>query len=348
MVSSEMREAVERLTRHGSAVMQMVSDYPPGDPADAKMATAILKHCPVGTLLPSVTARPLDTAHLSFRALMLAVSPANCLRENVFFYLNVAPIEHQHERNGAHPFCVALLRSGQIVASPLAGFSFSAFKPWIKELYILQCDQRGRQFRSWQSFPAPLGRFLNGDFDVVDSEEQCTARAIPDLPEQFVWDDDSFCNLRTHTTREDMEARGFHWGDECVLLRDGIPVAKLLFGDPKPGREHRYDRRWLSLKPGSNIIEPIEGEKPLTYLDVFRVYGKASRLAVYDINRYDISLFGAVSEAFAVATRARRTSGVKGACLGFYRVLKLRLSEWWSDIADYERKRPVYSIVKAN
>lgn len=342
----ELREALDQLTRENTSVLQLVSDYPPGDPADTKMATAIMKHAPISALLPSVVVRPLDTAQLSFRALMLAMSPSSCVGDNVWFYVNVAPIEKRHHRNGEHPFCVALLTNGKLVASPMAGYSLSAFKPWIKRLYVLRCDQKGKQFRSWQAFPEPLGQLLRGEFDVIESCDDALIESIPALPAQFVCDDDSFCNLRTLMCREDLEAQGFVWGDECILYRDGVPVSLVLFGDPQAGSEHNYGARWLSLKPGSNIIDPGDDQPQRTHLDLFRVYGKASRLAVYDINEFSISLWGAFSEAIAVATRARRTSGLLSAANGFAKVLRLRLHEWRSDVGDYERKQPVYSLKK--
>ena len=171
-------ELAESLVRfEGGFVLQNVGDYAPGDPATAKMATPYCKG-EIGTLLPPVSCRPLDTKQGSFRAAMLALAPREQLGDNVFFYLNVAPIDSQADRNGHHQLCVAVLTNGRILAGPNAGFSFSFFKDWIKKLYVISCKQEGVQFRIWMSFPQELLRLLGGDYSVIEADITIPACSI--------------------------------------------------------------------------------------------------------------------------------------------------------------------------
>ncbi len=343
LARAALSEAIDRLLEDGAPAVQLISDYPSGDQADAKMATAVHRYVPGVSFLPTVTAEPLNTSQGSFRTLMLALAPEECRAKNVFFYLNVAPIDKQSARNGEHPFCVAVLTNGAVVFSPLAGFSLSAFKPYIQHLIVLKCDQAGKQFRSWQSFPPAIGRVFDRDWTVIDRVVTDMSE-VPEFPDSLIADDDPFGNLRTLSVREDVEALGIQWGDECCLLRNGIPVARVLFGDPRNGK--KYSNGILSLKPGSNIIEPGGDREKIGFLDLFRVKGRAREDAVLDFEHFRISWFGALSEAAAVASRAARTSGLAAAFRGFFGVLAVRVPEKRKDVGAYERAVPVMTLRK--
>jgi len=328
--------------------VQLIGDYKTGDQASAKMGTAIAAKCPPNCLplsfLPSVSVPPLDTVRGGFETAMLACGPLHLRPRNTLFYLNVAPIAKRDSRNGGHEFYAALLEDGTVVFSPSAGHSFSAIASRLRAVFVLACEQENVQFRSWALFPEIIGKLLEGDFSVVERVIEPNEFEFEAIPASFAVDFDNFGNIRSAQTTESLVHLGLSPGEPVVLLRDGVPIARGVFGNAPDGTH--YPDTWLSVKPGSNIVG--EAESSVTYLDIFRTAGSARRICVLDIEDFRISIGGAFSEACAVASRVRREFGILKAARGFFSVFRLRFSEWRRDVGDYERHIPVLTVARSS
>ena len=112
-------EAATAPLRANPLTFSYVTDYEPGDPATAKVRLAMLKafgsHDYTAT-----TVGNFDTAAGSFDTMALLLQPRQHRPEHYLGYLNVAPIYAGGDRNGHHPFLVALMKNGTVIGSPNA------------------------------------------------------------------------------------------------------------------------------------------------------------------------------------------------------------------------------------
>ncbi len=346
---SELDRAIARLTHSNALNCVLVSDYSPGDPAATKMEQALgayLRHHAESVSFHShVSVPPLQTRRGGFRMAMLALGPEHLWGPNTVYYLNVAPIEHKDSRNGGHRFCAALLTNGVVVFSPDACQSFAELRPYIRAYFVLECDQEGKQFRSWQVFPEVIGSLLGKDDNVVSHVLANGSRPVYPETESLAIDIDNFGNLRLRVSREELEALGFVWGERVTVLRNGIPVARAIFGDPKGGRTP--DDCSFSIKPGSNIVVPGGELPPVTLLDLFGVGDSADDQIAWEISTFKNKRLFAWLEGYVVASTVVANYGWLRGIKAFLSVTRERREERKRKVGKHCRRVPVITFAKA-
>ena len=257
---------------HWLRTMSCVNDYAAGDPAQAKLEDAVVAHTHFAHFSHTFVS-PFDTLSGSYNILTQILAPEAHLPKGKVGYLNVAPIADSDDRNGHHPFLGVLLTNGRLLFSPNSGYSLSLIAPYADVIFEMPCANNGEQFRSWQCFPAEMGRIFRNDFSNVSKLwTRDGDHPIPKPPTTQFACPDNFGNVKSLLRLSDIAKLGIVDGDIIEILVDGAVTAEAVYGR---NVKKLAGPRLLSFAPGSGLIQGHADAPVETFIDLFRLRDSA-------------------------------------------------------------------------
>lgn len=184
--------------------IHVICDYAPGDLAWAEVNSAMMAQMPDDVGLYCTSVGSFDTISTGFVVGQLSLSKAELRPENMIIFANCAPRRDKKEarsNNAGEGLLLAMLKNGVQVLAVNSGYSMSFIREQVEELWTVDCQEEGSQFRSRDFFPTALARLLKNDAALKISKLEAKD-VIRDYPEEVIAYIDSFGNLKT-TIRAD-------------------------------------------------------------------------------------------------------------------------------------------------
>jgi hypothetical protein len=184
-------------------LIHMIMDYAPGDLALAEVVSALAAQIPGDYHWHITSVHSFDTISTGFTLAQIG-NQSDALRpSDTLVYANCAPRKDRREarsNNEGEGLLYGVLRSGARVMVVNSGYSLSFVRDELEELWSVNVDTGGSQFRSRDNFPKLVGQAARGDLSfLVDRLDPHSI--IPEAPESAIGYIDSFGNLKT-TIRE--------------------------------------------------------------------------------------------------------------------------------------------------
>jgi hypothetical protein len=199
-------------------LIHLVMDYAPGDLACAEVVSALAAQIPADYHWHITSVNSFDTVSTGFVVGQLGNQCEARRPKDTLIYANCAPRKDRREartNNEGEGFLYGILNSGVGVMAVNSGYSLSFVREELKELWAIQVDVGGSQFRSRDNFPKLVGMAARGEKDFL-IERLDPMKVIAPPPASAVGYVDSFGNLKT-------------------TIRDGDPVLLKL----EPGQRIR-------------------------------------------------------------------------------------------------------------
>ena len=207
-------------------LIHMIMDYAPGDLACAEVTSALAAQIP-GDYHWHVTSVPsFDTVSTGFVLAQLG-SQSEALRpKDTLIYANCAPRKDRREarsNNEGEGLLLGVLRSGVKVIVVNSGHSLSFVKNDLAELWTLNVDAGGSQFRSRDNFPRLVGQVARGEEGFL-GERLNPEDVIPEPPAASIGYIDSFGNLKTTIRSDDALVAKLQAGQRITIEIGGVKM----------------------------------------------------------------------------------------------------------------------------
>lgn len=185
----------------GIDLVHFVADYAPGDLAVTEVMDALAQELPSNFSMLFTSVHSFKTTETGFVVAQLALKPRAKNAPKKVIYVNCAPRRDtlkSRSNNEGEGLVYCKLQNGIEVVAVNSKFSLSLLKNHIIEMYDLNVDKGGSQFRSRDNFPKAVCKVAAGD----DITELCGATldpqaVIPDFEEGYIGYIDSFGNMKT-------------------------------------------------------------------------------------------------------------------------------------------------------
>lgn len=202
--------------------IHVICDYAPGDLAWAEVNSAMMAQVPDDVGLYCTSVGSFDTIATGFVVGQLSLTRAELRPENMIVFANCAPRRDKKEarsNNAGEGLLMALLNNGVQVLAVNSGYSMSFIREHISELWTVDCQEEGSQFRSRDFFPTALARMLKDD-SGFKLTQLSALEVIREYPEEVIAYIDSFGNLKTTIRASDSFIAGLKPG-ERIKVRIG-------------------------------------------------------------------------------------------------------------------------------
>jgi hypothetical protein len=205
-------------------LLHIVADYGAGDLAFSEMISALAKHLPDDFRWHYTTVKSFDTLATGFVVAQLGLQKESLRAPKTYLYVNCAPRKDrkearpQNEGEGLLYVRFATGVEGIIVNS---GYSLSFARDGIAELWSLNIEKGGSQFRSRDVFPPAVGFIAKKDYSIRASQLN-PVEVIPEPPSAAVGYIDSFGNLKTTFREGDKPVAALVPGQRIKVLINGI------------------------------------------------------------------------------------------------------------------------------
>lgn len=245
-------------------LIQLIADYGIGDPSFGEVIQKLTLLDPFlkinKTSVPafSTLATGFWTAQFAF------VNPI----PGMMIYTNTAP--RKDDKNGRRAnegerLKFAILDNGVRVVGVNAGFCFSFVKPRIKELYRVNVENKGSQFRSRDFYPEAVVGIGKGQQSFLG--EKTDVSIIPDVPKERVAWIDGYGNMKT--TSRLSSYKDFHPGQIVRVTLAGMKRIAYFTDGSFSVREEE-----LAFAPGSSGGDDRFMELFLRGLSAWKEFGK--------------------------------------------------------------------------
>ncbi len=205
--------------------IHLICDYAPGDLAWAEVYSAMAARLPHDVALHFTSVGSFDTIATGFVVSQLALSDKELRPENLVLFANCAPRRDRKEarsNNAGEGLVYGLLKNGVRVLAVNSGYSMSFIKEHLAELWTVDCEEEGSQFRSRDFFPRALSRLVLEDntfkIGLVNPMD-----VVRDYPEDVIGYIDSFGNLKTTIRSGNAGIENLNPGDR-IKVRIGTVV----------------------------------------------------------------------------------------------------------------------------
>ncbi len=158
---------------------------------------------------------------------------------------------------------VLKLKSGIFACGPNAGYDFSLIKNKIDELYYYSGLDEGSQFRSRDIYGRVCAHLMDGLEDELGLEE-ASLNSIPELKGHYVGHIDSFGNIKTTITHEELKGK-YEFGEQIRIIINNVEKKAVfstnLFGAEKgtlviyPGSSGKKDNPYLEISVWRHFTE---------------------------------------------------------------------------------------------
>ena len=179
--------------------IHLICDYAPGDLAWSEVYSAMQARLPAETAMHFTAVGSFDTIATGFVTAQLSLADKDLRPENMVVFANCAPRRDKKEardNNAGEGLLYGLLKNGVKVLAVNSGFSLSFVREELAELWMVDVEEEGSQFRSRDFFPRALGRLVADD-KGFKTRLLNPMDVIRDYPEEVIAYIDSFGNLKT-------------------------------------------------------------------------------------------------------------------------------------------------------
>lgn len=208
-------------------LIHMVMDYAPGDLACAEVVAALAAQIPGDYHWHITSVHSFDTIATGFVVAQLGNQSEQLRPQDTLIYANCAPRKDRREarsNNEGEGFLYGVLKSGVRVMAVNSGYSLSFVRDELAELWTLDVDVGGSQFRSRDNFPKLVGQAARGQLTCLRDRLQ-PLEVIPARPESAVGYIDSFGNLKTSLREGDSTVRNLTPGQRVLVEINGVEMA---------------------------------------------------------------------------------------------------------------------------
>ncbi len=160
-------------------------------------------------------------------------------------------------------FAVLKLKSGIFACGPNAGYDYSLAKDKIEELYFYSGLDEGSQFRSRDIYGRVCAHLMDGLEDELGLEE-ASLNSIPELKGHYVGHIDSFGNIKTTITHEELKGK-YEFGESIKIIINNVEKRAVfttnLFGAQRgvliiyPGSSGKKDNPYLEISVWRHFTE---------------------------------------------------------------------------------------------
>lgn len=236
-------------------LVHVIADYSPGDLAFAEMISALVKELPENFDTWGTSVASFDTIALGFEVAQLGLQNESLRPANTVIYANCAPRRDRTEprkNNEGEGILYGVLDNGIPILVVNSGYSLSFVRDELTELWTVNVDRGGSQFRSRDIFPPLIGKLAHGETDFRGTQLD-PKQVIHDVPQGIIGYIDSFGNIKTTYRQGDVELESFTPGQEILVSISGVtrPAkfasgnfnvsdSELAFAPGSSGRDRRY------------------------------------------------------------------------------------------------------------
>lgn len=199
--------------------IHLICDYAPGDLAWAEVYSAMMARLPQDVTMHFTTVGSFDTIATGFVTAQLALADPELRSDNLIVFANCAPRKDKKEarsNNAGEGLVLAVLKNGVKVLAVNSGYSLSFVRDHIEELWVVDVEEEGSQFRSRDFFPRALARVVKADSKFLLDKLEATD-VVRDYPEAVIAYIDSFGNLKTSIRTGDHCLAGLKPGDRLKV-----------------------------------------------------------------------------------------------------------------------------------
>lgn len=205
--------------------IHLICDYAPGDLAWSEVCLAMVAKLPSDVGMHFTSVGSFDTIATGFVLAQLVLADKDMRPDNLVVFANCAPRKDKKEardNNAGEGLMYGLLKNGVRVLAVNSGFSMSFVREQIAELWMVDVEEEGSQFRSRDFFPRALARLINEDSNFKTKLVN-PMDVIREYPEAVIGYIDSFGNLKTTIRGNDAFISGLNAGDR-IKVRIGTVV----------------------------------------------------------------------------------------------------------------------------
>jgi hypothetical protein len=180
-------------------LVHLICDYAPGDLAWAEVLSAVCAVLPAEWSTHATSVGSFETISTGFLTAQLSLGDQPLRPSNLIVFANCAPrkdLRDARRNNEGEGLLYASLKNGVSVIAVNSGYSMSFIRDDIAELWSIQVDHGGSQFRSRDNFPRIIGMVANKDMSCLWHQLQ-PAEHIPAIPTESIGYIDSFGNFKT-------------------------------------------------------------------------------------------------------------------------------------------------------
>ena len=191
-----------------SCHIHVICDYATGDLAWAEVNSALIARLPADVSLHCTSVGSFDTISTGFVVAQLSLASAELRPKNMIVFANCAPRRDKIEarsNNAGEGLLLGILKNGVQVLAVNSGYSMSFIADDLAELWTVDCEEEGSQFRSRDFFPRALARLVRQESNFKLAK-LAASEVVREYPEEVIAYIDSFGNLKT-TIRA---------GDSCI------------------------------------------------------------------------------------------------------------------------------------
>lgn len=235
--------------------IHLICDYAPGDLAWSEVCSAMMARLPEDVRTHYTAVGSFDTIGTGFVSAQLALAKEELRPKNLIVFANCAPRRDRKEarsNNAGEGLVLAVLKNNVKVLAVNSGYSLSFLRDEIKELWTVDVEEEGSQFRSRDFFPRALARLVENDAKIL-KERLEPQEVIRDYPEAVIAYIDSFGNLKTSIRTGDLCLADLQPGDRLkvrigTVLRTAtvatgsfnVMEGDLAFSPGSSGHERRF------------------------------------------------------------------------------------------------------------
>lgn len=237
-----------------------IADYGTGDPAFTEVILQLQGLLPHATILP-VSTPPFSTINTGYWIYQFALTPN---LKQTYIYSNTAPRKEDKEaqtNNQGEKLMYAQLTNGFEVIAVNAGYCFSFIKPHIQDLYYVNVENEGSQFRSRDKYPKAVAQMINKDQKLIGLQAELDL--IPDAPQSVIASIDGYGNLKTSIRSSNVSYQ---------------PGQKLQITIGKTTKEATFTNGIFNIKTGEVAFSPGSSGHTDRFMEVFLRGGNAHAL----------------------------------------------------------------------
>jgi len=241
-------------------LVHIVADYSPGDLAFAEMISALMKELPDHFHTWGTSVASFDTIALGFEVAQLGLQDESLRPKHTIIYGNCAPRKDRNEprkNNEGEGILFARLNNGVPILVVNSGFSLSFVRNDISELWTVNVDRAGSQFRSRDIFPPLVGKVAREEFDFLGAILDPTS-VIPEEPRGVVGYVDSFGNIKTTYRQGDQELSELQPGQQIGITIHGITRPAIVATES------------FNVQDGETAFGPGSSGRGIRYFEIFR------------------------------------------------------------------------------
>jgi hypothetical protein len=230
-------------------LIHMVMDYAPGDLACAEVVSALAAQIPGDYHWHITSVHSFDTISTGFVVAQLGNQSELKRPQDTLIYANCAPRKDRREaraNNEGEGFLYGVLKSGVKVMAVNSGYSLSFVRDELTELWSLNVDAGGSQFRSRDNFPKLVGQAARGELNFL-KDRLNPLEVVSAPPLSAIGYIDSFGNLKTTLREGDPAIANLSPGQRVLVEINGVEMTATVAAGSFNVREGD-----IALAPGSS------------------------------------------------------------------------------------------------